>query len=76
MALHQAQKRFLLLLYLKAQQQVVWAYVLLLCNKHNVKLWEPPTLVEKEENSSLTGMRALERLCRGWGEGNRAFCVK
>lgn len=76
MALHRAQKRLLLPLYLKAQQQVVWASVLLLCNKHNVKLWELPTLVEREENSSLTVMRALEMLCRGWEEGNRAFCVQ
>lgn len=76
MAVHQAQKRFLLPLYLKAQQQVVWAYVLLLCNKHNVKLWKPRAMVEKKENSSLTATRALEMLCRGWGEGNRAFRVK
>lgn len=65
MALHQAQKRFLLWLYLKAQQQVIWASALLLCNKHNVKLWEPWRLVKKEENSSLTVMPAWEVLCRG-----------
>lgn len=68
MALHQAQKRFLLSLYLKAQQQVVRAHVLPLCNKRNVKLWKPRTLVRKEENSSLTVIRVLEMLFGGWGD--------
>ena len=69
-ALHQAPRRFLQLLYLKAWQQVVWAYGLLLCNKHNVKLWKPGTWVGREENSSLTMMCALQMLCRSWGEDN------
>ena len=63
-------RRFLQLLYLKARQQVVWAYILLLCNKHNVKLWKPGTRVGREETSSLTMMCALQMLCRGWGEDN------